>query len=294
MQKITPFLWFERDMKAVTDFYLGVFPGSTSSYFGSLSDTPSGHVDMATLTIFGKELSLMTAGPYLPFNPTVSFTISCESEDEVRALHGKLMAGGKELMPLKAYPFATLYAWVSDAYGVSWQLMFREGAGATQKLVPGFMFVGSVWGRADEALEFYTKVFKNSSIDYRMPHDGTELPEAKDTVKYASFTLSGEPFSIMDGAKGAPFSFEQAISFMVSCEDQDEVDYYWTALTNGGKEVQCGWLSDKFGMPWQIVPIAFTRMMSTGTKEQIMRVTAAFMKMKKFDIATLERAFAGE
>jgi len=294
MQKITPFLWFEKDMKAVTDFYLSVFPGSTTSYAGSLSDTPSGHVDMATLSLYGKDLSLMTAGPYLPFNPTVSFTVSCESEDEVRALHEKLSVGGKDLMPLQAYPFAKMYAWVSDKYGVSWQLMFREGAPVAQKLTPGFMFVGSVWGRAEEALEFYTKVFKNASVIYRMPNDGTEPPEAAHTVKYASIVLEGEPFSLMDGSKEAPFSFEQAISFMVSCETQDEVDYYWAALTEGGKEVQCGWLADRFGMPWQIVPTAFTRMMSTGTKEQIMRVTAAFMKMKKFDIATLERAFAGK
>ena len=204
------------------------------------------------------------------------------------------MVGGKELMLLQAYPFAKMYAWVADKYGVSWQLMFREGAQAGPKVTPGFMFAGGVWGRALEALQFYTKVFKNSSTLYRMPHDGTEPPEAANTVKYASFVLEGEHFSLMDGSKQAPFSFEQAISFMVSCDTQDEVDYYWAALTEGGKEVQCGWLSDKFGMPWQIVPTAFSRMMSTGTKEQVMRVTAAFMKMKKFDIATLEQAFKGE
>lgn len=294
MQKITPFLWFEKDMKAVTAFYLSVFPGSTTTYVGSISDTPSGNVDMATLSIYGKDLSLMTAGPYLPFNPTVSFTIACESEEEVRALHKRLIVGGKELMPLQAYPFATLYTWVEDKYGASWQLMFREGAPAAQKLTPGFMFVGPVSGRAEEALEFYTKVFKNSSVIYRMPNDGSEPPEAANAVKYASFVLEGEHFSLMDGSKEASFSFEQAVSFMVYCDTQEEVDYYWAALTDGGKEVQCGWLNDKFGMPWQIVPTAFSRMMSTGTKEQVMRVTAAFMKMKKFDIATLERAFAGE
>lgn len=295
MQKITPFLWFEKDMKAVTDFYLSVFPGSTTSYVGSLSDTPSGNVDMATLTIYGKELSLMTAGPYLPFNPSVSFNISCESEEEVRALFLKLNQGGTVLMELGDYPFAKTYAWVADKYGVSWQLMFSEGQQSDQRVTPSFMFVGEVWGRAEEALQFYTKIFKNSRVDYKMPHDATTEPrESANTVRYASFVLEGERFSIMDGKKESPFSLSQAISYMVNCETQEEIDYYWAALTEGGKEVQCGWLNDKFGMPWQIVPTAMGRMISTGTKEQIMRVTAAFMKMKKFDIATLERAFASE
>lgn len=236
----------------------------------------------------------MTAGPYLPFNPTVSFMISCESEDEVRALNEKLSPGGKVLMALGEYPFAKLYAWVADKYGVSWQLIFSPGRQSDEKITPAFMFAGTMWGRAEEALEFYTMVFKNAHIEYVMPHDGTEPPGAAKTLKYASFVLEGEHFAAMDGSEGTPFSFEQAISCMVNCDSQGEIDYYWAALTEGGKEVQCGWLSDKFGMPWQIVPTALGRMMSTGTKEQVGRVTAAFMQMKKFDIAALERAFAGE
>lgn len=152
MQKITPFLWFEKDMKGIIDFYKSVFPDMKVTKGGELEDTPSGAVQMATFEIFGQELSLMTAGP-----------------------------------------------------------MFR---------------------------------------------------------------------------------FNEAISFMISCETQEEIDYYWNALTaNGGQESQCGWCKDKYGLSWQVVPTAMGKMMSEGSKEQIARVTEAFMKMKKFDIKILEEAF---
>lgn len=154
MTKITPFLWFDKNLKEITDFYMSVFPGATLSARGELLDTPSGDVEMATLEIFGQKLNLMTAGPL--------------------------------------------------------------------------------------------------------------------------------------------FKFNEAISFVISCKDQAEVDYYWERLTSdGGSESQCGWLKDKYGLSWQVVPDAMERMMSTGTKEQIGRVTQAFLKMQKFDIATLENAFTG-
>ena len=119
MQKITPFLWFERDMPSIIAFYQSVFPGTTASGAGALSDTPSGTVEMATLTIFGVNFDLMTAGPYLPFNPSVSFIISCDSESEVDTLWRTLSSTGKVLMDLAAYPFAEKYGWVVDQYGVS-------------------------------------------------------------------------------------------------------------------------------------------------------------------------------
>jgi predicted 3-demethylubiquinone-9 3-methyltransferase (glyoxalase superfamily) len=97
----------------------------------------------------------------------------------------------------------------------------------------------------------------------------------------------------MDSGKVSPLTFKQAISFVLNCDTQKEIDYYWEKLTEEGEEIQCGWLNDKFGFPWQVVPVAMEKMMAQGSKEQIARVTEAFMKMKKFDIETLERAFNG-
>lgn len=152
MKKITPFLWFDKNLKEIINFYVSVFPDAKVRSNGNLSDTPSGEVEMATIEIFGQELSLMTAGPV--------------------------------------------------------------------------------------------------------------------------------------------FKFNEAISFVINCENQKEIDYYWNALTsNGGEEGQCGWCKDKYGLSWQVVPTVMSTMMASGNKEKIGRVTQAFLKMKKFDIQTLQDVF---
>ncbi len=298
MKKITPFLWFEKNMKEITDFYISVFPGTRLlGAGGELDNTPSGTVQMASLEIFGTKFDLMTAGPYLPFNPTVSFIIFCENTDEVDMLWEKLSKTGKVLMDIAAYPFAEKYGWVQDQYGVSWQIMFASSMKdlkSLQKVTPTLMFAGDVCGRAEEAVNFYTSVFHNSSINYSMPYDGSEpVDDVRAKIKHAGITIENFHVTIMDSGKKSPLSFEQAISFVISCDSQEEIDYYWTKLTDGGKEIQCGWLNDKFGFPWQVVPSAMGKMMSQGSKEQIARVTEAFLKMKKFDIKTLEEAYKG-
>lgn len=152
MKKITPFLWFDKNLKEIINFYSSVFPGLKILSKGELSDTPSGEVETATIEILGQELSLMTAGPM--------------------------------------------------------------------------------------------------------------------------------------------FKFNESISFVVSCDNQKEIDYYWNAFTsNGGQESQCGWCKDKYGLSWQVVPAIMNTMMASGDKEKIGRVTQAFLKMKKFDIQTLEDVY---
>ncbi len=294
MNRITPFLWFEKDMKAVTDFYMSAFPGSSLKGGGELENTPSGAVQMATLVLYGQEFSLMTAGPYLPFNPTVSFIVGCDSTEELDSLWGKIAPSGKVLMELGSYPFAEKYGWAQDQYGVSWQIMFSSAMKAPQKIIPTLMFAGDVCGRAEEAVNFYTSIFKNSSVGYIQAYDGSEpVNDERAKTKHAGLSLDGFNMAVMDSGRVSPLNFQQAVSFVINCENQEEVDYYYDKLKEGGNEVQCGWLNDKFGFPWQVVPAAMGKMMSTGTKEQIGRVTEVFMKMKKFDIKTLEDAFNG-
>jgi len=293
MQKITPFLWFEKDIQKVTDFYLSVFPGSKIKSSGGLDNTPSGQVSTATVEIYGLDFDFMTAGPYLPFRPTVSFIISCDSLAEVDTLWSKLSSTGKVLMELSAYPFAEKFGWVEDQYGVSWQIMFSSQMKSPQKIVPTLMFAGTVCGRAEEAVNFYTTVFHNSKINYLVKYgpEDTEKTEVKAVIKHAGFTLENCYMALMDSGRPSPLSFEQATSFIVSCDTQEEIDYYWAKLTDGGKEIQCGWLNDKFGFPWQIVPKRLGEMMSQGSPEQVARVTEAFMKMVKFDMKGLEEAY---
>ncbi len=142
--------------------------------------------------------------------------------------------------------------------------------------------------QAQEAAEFYVSIFPDSKINKTTVLENTPSGDAK-TV---SFELSGQPFMAISA--GPLFKFNEAVSFIVYCETQDEIDYYWSKLTSeGGKEQQCGWLKDKFGLSWQVTPVAMNDMMQNGTKEQIARVTQAFLQMKKFDIAALQKAYDG-
>ena len=110
---------------------------------------------------------------------------------------------------------------------------------------------------------------------------------------FADFMLEGQWFAAMDSAHEHNFAFNEAISFMVYCDTQEEIDYYWDKLSAVPEAEQCGWLKDTYGLSWQIVPTAMDKMMAKGTKEQIDRVTQAFLKMKKFDLAELQKAYEG-
>lgn len=140
-------------------------------------------------------------------------------------------------------------------------------------------------GELEEAIDFYTSVFPNGKV-----HDVVRAPDGSAFV--AEFELAGQRFTGLNG--GPQFQFNEAVSFVVECDDQEEVDRYWAALTSGdGEEVQCGWLRDRFGLSWQVVPGEVYRMLSEGSLEQRQRVTAAIEPMVKLDLATLRAAYEG-
>ncbi|MFL5403662.1 MAG: VOC family protein [Gemmatimonadales bacterium] len=151
--------------------------------------------------------------------------------------------------------------------------------------------------QAEEAARFYTSIFKNSKIGAiaRYTEAGREVhgqPAGK--VMTVAFELNGQPFTALNG--GPQFKFNEAISFQIMCRTQEEVDHYWNKLSQGGdpKAQQCGWVKDKFGLSWQVVPTVLIEMMSDPDKEKAGRAMEAMLPMKKLDIAELERAYAGE
>jgi predicted 3-demethylubiquinone-9 3-methyltransferase (glyoxalase superfamily) len=118
-------------------------------------------------------------------------------------------------------------------------------------------------------------------------------PEKEGSLQYGSFMLDGQEFGAMDSVRDHKFAFNEAVSLVVNCRNQEEIDYYWERLSAVPKSEQCGWLKDKFGVSWQVVPTAMDEMLERGTQEQIARVTQAFLKMKRFDVAALQRAYDG-
>jgi len=154
-----------------------------------------------------------------------------------------------------------------------------------QKITPCLWFDTE----GEEAAQFYTSVFPNSRI-VEVTRYGSAGPRAEGTVMTVSFELDGQGFVALNG--GSDFTFNEAISLQVDCDSQDEVDSYWNALSDGGEEGPCGWLKDKYGVSWQIVPRVLTELISDPDQEKAQRVMAAMLQMRKIEIAELEKAAA--
>jgi predicted 3-demethylubiquinone-9 3-methyltransferase (glyoxalase superfamily) len=154
-------------------------------------------------------------------------------------------------------------------------------------------FTTCLWfdGQAEEAANHYTSIFKNSKIG-RIGRYTEAGPGPAGSVMAVEFELNGQRFVGLNG--GPEFKFNEAISFQIYCEDQDEVDYYWSKLTEGGEESICGWLKDKYGVSWQVIPAGLTEMLGDPDQEKAKRTAEAMFGMRKLDIAALEAAYAGE
>ena len=196
-------------------------------------------------------------------------------------------------MPLDKYPFSERYGWIEDKYGVSWQIIFTKES-FTQNIIPAFLFTQDLCGKAKEAVENYVRIFPESKIDMILKYGKNEFNEKKENIMYSKFTLAGEYFIAMDSGMNHAFKFNEAISLIVNCKDQKEIDYYWGKLSAVPESEQCGWLKDMYGVSWQIAPKEMNEMMDKGTPEQIARVTQAFLLMKKFDVAKLTQAYEGK
>jgi predicted 3-demethylubiquinone-9 3-methyltransferase (glyoxalase superfamily) len=162
--------------------------------------------------------------------------------------------------------------------------------GKLQRITP-FLWFDS---QAEEAASFYVSIFKNARIREASRYDEAASKasgQPKGSVMTVAFELDGQEFIALNG--GPMFKFTEAISFIVNCETQAEVDHYWDQLTAGGQEVQCGWLKDRFGVSWQVVPTALTELLQDKDPEKAKRVMAAMLQMKKLSIDGLKRAYEG-
>ncbi len=301
MQKITPHLWFDKEAREAAEFYTSLFPNSRVTNITTLHDTPSGDSDIVSFELAGQSFMGISAGPLFKFNPSVSFFVNFDPSRDPDArsnldrMWERLSEGGSALMPLDKYPFSERFGWVQDKYGLSWQLILTDPEGEERPfIVPSIMFVGEVAGRAEEAINHYLSVFKNSKLGEIARYGPGQEPDKEGTVMFADFTLEGQWFVAMDSAHEHHFAFNEAISFLVDCDSQEEIDTYWEKLSAVPEAEQCGWLKDKFGVSWQISSTALREMLTNGTREQVDRVTQAFLPMKKLEVAELQNAYEGK
>lgn len=281
---IYPCLWFDGKAGEAAAFYCDVFGDGKITV-----DTPM----VVLLEIYGKKIMGLNGGPVFTINPSVSFFVLCRDIAETNRVWDRLADGGSVLMPIDKYFWSERYGWVKDKYGMTWQVSVVETAGNPPSLVPSLLFTGDRFGHAGKAVETWTKIFPNSTIDEMFPYPETDPNAGK--VMYSSFTLDGYKLIAMDGPGEHAYTFNEGVSLVINTRDQEETDYYWDKLLEGGgEESRCGWLKDPFGVSWQIVPAQLGELMGSPDKEKAGRAMQAMLKMNKIIIADLQKAYDNE
>ena len=279
--KIFPCLWFDGQAKAAAELYCSVFDNSKITVNSPV---------VVNFELNGQKFMGLNGGPQFKINPSISFYVTCETEEEIDAAWEKLIEGGFAMMPLNKYPWSPKYGWLQDKFGVSWQLTLGNIQEMGQKFTPALMFVGAQHGKAEEAINLYQSLFPNSSTRLLVRYEEGDN-DTTGTVKHAQFLLDGQVFAAMDSGMAHNFAFNEGLSFVIDCDGQEEVDFFWDKLTaDGGEESQCAWLKDKYGVSWQVVPKQLMQLMSSPDHEKAGRVMQAMLKMKKIIIADLENA----
>lgn len=279
-EKITPCLWFDNQGQEAAEFYCKHFDNAKI-----VARSPI----VTSVSIAGYSFTLLDGGPKYKPNPSISFFYICETEDEIDRLWKAFTENGTVLMPLNKYDWSQKYGWVSDPFGISWQFALGKIEDVGQKITPCLMFTGKQYGRAEEAIDFYSSIFREPHTDGILRYGKNEAPDQEGKVKHAQIVLNGQKFMLMESAHAHPFTFSEGISLTIHCKMQEDIDHYWYGLTeNGGEESMCGWLKDKFGVSWQILPEVLNKLMSDPGKAG--KAAKAFMEMRKLDIEKLVQA----
>lgn len=288
MSKITPFLWYDTQALEAAKFYTSIFANSKihgQEQFENSGPDENQTVQIVSFNLNGLEIQAMNAGPLFKFNPSISFFVKCATHEEVDRLYNQLIEGGSALMELWKYDWSERYGWIVDRFGLNWQIMYQEWCETTADITPCLLFANANFWKAEKALNLYTSLFKNSSIEHCQKYPAGEFAWK---ILYSECTLDGSHLILMDGPGSHDFVFNEAFSLLVDCVDQAEVDYFWNGLiADSGEESQCGWLRDACGVSWQIVPRALGECMSRDTSGNVMK---AMLGMKKLIVSELEAA----
>lgn len=276
---IFPCLWFNGNAREALAYYCSIFENARIT-----EDT--GTVVIAE--IYNHKLMGLNGGPIFTINPSISFFISCNSIEEIDAKWKLLSDGGKVLMPLNEYLWSKKFGWCQDKFGVNWQLILETMGSTNQTIIPTLMFTQTQAGKAEQAMQLYTSIFPNAAITSINRYEKGE-PDTEGFIKHARFHLNNQNFIALDSSGPHQFSFNEAVSFVISVNTQEELNYYWDALIkSGGQESRCGWLKDPFGISWQVVPSIIGKLMSNPDKAA--NVMKAILSMNKIDIQTLINA----
>lgn len=278
-EKITPCLWFDNQAMEAAKLYCTAFEKAKV-----VSESPI----VTEIEVSGQHITLLNGGPMYQPNPSISLFYTCQTEAELDRVWKTLSKEGSVLMALGKYDWSEKFGWVNDRFGISWQVSLERDKANAQKITPFFLFTREQYGHAEEAIQHYTSIFRHSKIGNILRYGPNETPDKEGKIKLAQLTLEGQQFMVMESNHPHPFIFSEGVSLTVHCETQEEIDYYWSRLTESGEESMCGWLKDKYGVSWQIIPTILSKLMSDPAKAG--KAAKAFMEMRKFDIEKIVQA----
>jgi len=283
MTTMSTCLWFDQHAEEAVALYRRAFPAVSVGAAMAYGDEQASATTIE-LALPGASLLMLNGGPQFTINPSISFFVDCETQQQVDTLWEVLSEGGMTLMPLMTYDFSDRFGWVMDRFGVSWQVTLSR---QPQAVSPFLMFVNEQYGRAEEAMRFYTTLVEDGTVDFVRQHPvgGDEQPG---TLMQGRFRLAGQRFIAMDSGFEHQFRFNEAVSLVVHCDTQAEIDRLWAALSALPEAEQCGWLKDRFGVSWQIVPSNLTTLLTKPDEARTRAAMQALLGMKKLDIAALE------
>lgn len=295
VQRIIPNIWCRGTAADAGAFYASIFPETDWQIVAHYPETDvpdfqrefAGQALVVDVTIRGYLVRLINAGNDFAPTPALSFVVRIDPRDHgddvaatrsaIDRMWTALVEGGEIRMPLQGYPYSPYYGWVADRYGVNWQVMLADRPEPDRPaVVPQFLFTGAE-PRAQAAIDFYTGLFDDSAPGVLMSRPNPAGGE--NYVTFADFTLAGQWFAAMDGGPEHKFTFTPGVSLQVDCPDQAEIDRLWEALSAVPDAEACGWLVDRFGVSWQIVPAMLGDLLSRPGAYQRM------LGMKKLVIA---------
>lgn len=290
-QKIIPHLWFEDRAEEAASLYASLVPGSrveSVARYGSagfeVHGRPAGSVMSVSLVLGGLRTIAINGGPHLRPTPAVSYLVAFADVQALDRAWEALADGGRVRMPLGAYPWSARYGWLDDRWGMSWQLrLSAPGDDGETTVEPALMFTGPP-GEAEAAIDHYVAVFPDARADILARHDGSG-PDPEGALNYARLRIAGQELGVVGSSAVHDFTFSEANAFVVACDDQAEIDRYWSALSAVPEAERCGWLKDRFGVSWIVGPRHLPELLASPKPE----VTEAFLRMGKIDVAALER-----
>jgi predicted 3-demethylubiquinone-9 3-methyltransferase (glyoxalase superfamily) len=306
MQKITPCLWFDMNCEEAINFYTSTFPNSKITsikrYPDGATEGPmagmNGKILTAIFDLDGHTFQALDGGPIFKINPAISFMVNFDpsrnenAAADLDAMWQKLTPGGTIRMEKQEYPFSKKYGWVEDRFGVNWQLILTDPDGEPRpSIIPALLYTKDVSGKAEEAANFYVSLFQRARMGTVTKYPDGMPGGVQGGVMFEDFMLEGQWFCAMDGGPEHDFKFNEAVSFSVETADQAETDFFFEKMSAVKESEQCGWLKDKYGVSWQIVPKRMGELLSSADTKRSNQALAAMLTMKKLDIAALEAAY---